>query len=90
MKFKYEENTIDNYIKKIKSFGNVYHTGKNGYKFLKNPININEDNNVLFLTNNKTFVLQNLLKFNNSINKLEIQSPKILPNMKFQNIKDIS
>ncbi len=40
------------------------------------------------MTNNASPILQNLLKFNNSINKLEIQSPNILPNMKYENIKN--
>jgi hypothetical protein len=88
VKVDFEEKSIDKYIKKINSFGNVYHTGKNGYKLAISPININEDNNVLLLTNNKSPILNHLLQFNNAINKIEVKMPNVLPNMKCQNFKN--
>jgi hypothetical protein len=88
VKVDFEEKSIDKYIKKINSFGNVYHTGKNGFKLAISPININEDNNVLLLTNNKSPILNHLLQFNNAINKIEAKTPKIVPNMKCQNFKN--
>ena len=87
VKFSHEEDTINNYINKIKSFGYVYHKGKEGYKLLKKPSNINEDNNILLISNNTSPILKNLLKFNNSINKFDIKSSKMLPNLKFENMQ---
>ena len=46
IKFNYEEDTINNYITRIKSFGYSYYKGKDGNKFLKKNISINEDNNI--------------------------------------------
>ena len=86
IKLSHEEDKIDNYIKRIKSFGYVYHNRKDGYKLLKRPINAHEENTVLLLTDNVSPILKNLLNFNNSVNKLDIQSSNILPNMKFHNM----
>ena len=88
IKFNLEEDLIDNYINKIQTFGYIYHNEKNGFKLLKKPINISDKNKVLLLTNNKSPILNNLLKFNNAVNKIDIQSPNILTNMKFANMQN--
>ena len=88
IKFSHEEDQINNYIKRIKTFGYIYHSKKDGYKLLKRPENLNEDNNILLLTNNASPIIKTLLKYNNSINRFDIQSPNLLPNMKFQNIQN--
>ena len=87
IKFNYEEDTINNYIKRIKNFGYLYYKGKDGYKFLKNHININGDNSVMLITNNTCPLLTNLLKFNNSINKIDIKPSKSLSNLNFKNMQ---
>ena len=87
IKFNFEEDTINNYIKRIKNFGYLYYKGKDGYKFLKKPISMNVDNNIMLITNNTSPLLTNLLKFNNSINEVDIKQSKILPNLNFQNMK---
>ena len=83
-----EEEKIDKCIKKIENFGNVYHTGKDGYKLIKRPL-INNDNNILLISNKKIPILYNLLKFNNIINKINVEDPKfVLPRLTYQNIKE--
>ena len=41
----------------------------------------------MLITNNTSPLLTNLLKFNNSINKVDIKPSKALPNLKFQNMQ---
>ena len=87
VKFNFEEDSINNYIKRIKNFGYLYYKGKDGYKYLTKLINIYDDNNIMLITNNTSPILTNLLKFNNSINKVDIKPSKILTNLKFQDMQ---
>ena len=41
----------------------------------------------MLITNNTSPILTNLLKFNNSINKIDIKPSNALPNLNFQNMK---
>ena len=41
----------------------------------------------MLITNNTSPILTNLLKFNNSINKIDIKPSKALPNLNFQNMQ---
>ena len=84
-----EKEKIDNFLKKIKIFGSLYYNNQNYFNLEKNIININEGNDILLISNKKVPILNDLLKFNNSVNKISIQPPEtILPKLTYQNIKN--
>ena len=89
IKFYPEEYKINNLLSNIKIFGSIFTRGWNDNKLKKNNLNINQDNNILLISNEKYKTLYNLLKFINPVNKIEIKSPQsIIPNLKFDNIKN--
>ena len=88
--FEHDENKVNKFLKIIKTFGDIHYYKEGILIKLNKKININEGNNILLISNQKVPLLNNLLKFNNSINKIEIQSPEIiLPKLIYQNIKNL-
>ena len=90
IKFYPEEDKIDNLLNYVKTYGNIFIRGfNNNNNLIKNNLSINQNNNILLISNGKYKTLYNLLKFIRPINKIEVKSPEsIIPNLKYDNIKN--
>ena len=80
---------VGNMLKKIRNFGDIYINENNDLKIIKCFKSINEDNNILLISNQKYPMINNLLRLNKKINNITIFSPDfIIPKLTYQNINE--